>query len=322
LAEADPAKLAIHRGDLALASGKLTDAGTWYNADSADARAARAILNRFNRGPVEAFRGLERVSRELPENGLVHYHLGAIETQVPRDIETQVQALERAVQLLPNFGPGHLELARVYSISGNAAKALPHITRAIQLSPELADRIYEIRSEIHTEMGEFDEAFRVVDIADKLPHGDRAAAQRFSLRAGNVRRKIEAARRDLEDKRLQEIRRDVAAIVQEREPPPAPTPPPPPIPDGQITYEIQARTPIEVVETVFPDYPEALRKAGTAGRLALRVDVGVDGKVTTAAIAESQVPALNAATLDAMKKWTFKAQRAASIRVTINFLLQ
>ena len=322
VAEADPARLAIHRGDLLLASGKTADAASWYNADSNEARSARAILNRFNRGLVEAFRILERVARELPEAGLVQFHLGAIETQVPKDIESQVAALERAVQLLPDFGPAHAELARVYALSGNAAKAMPLISRALELSPEIADRIYEIRSDVQTALGEYDEAFRVIEIADRLPHGDRSAAEKFGLRVGNVKRKIETARRDVEDRRLQEIRRDVAAIVEEREPPPAPTPPPPPIPDGRITYDIQARTPLEVIDAVLPDYPETLRKAGTAGRITLRADIGADGKVKAASIAESDIAALNAATLDAVKKWSFKAQRAVSIRVTINYLLQ
>jgi TonB family protein len=89
-----------------------------------------------------------------------------------------------------------------------------------------------------------------------------------------------------------------------------------------ITYQIEARTPLEVLDAILPDYPEALRKAGTAGRIMLRVDIGADGKVRTASIAESQLTSLNAPTLDAVKKWTFKSQRAASIRVTVNFLLQ
>jgi TonB family protein len=279
-------------------------------------------MNRFNRGPVEALRGLDRTARELPGNGLVQYHLGVMETREPKDIEIQVAALERAVELLPNFGPAHAELARAYALSGRAAKAGPHILRAMELSPQLADRIFEIKAEMHTALEEFNEAYRAIEIADRLPHGGLTAAQSFGLKAANMRRKIESARRDADDRRLQQIRRDVGALVVEREPPQPPPPPPPPVPAGRITYGIESRTPLEVIDTPLPDYPETLRRAGTAGQITLRVDVGADGKVRAASIAESKLPALNAATLDAVKKWSFKLQRAASIRLTINYLPQ
>src|SRR5262249_38614919 len=51
-AEADAGKLAIHRGDLLMAADRQTEASRWYNADSKDARAARAIITRFSRSPV------------------------------------------------------------------------------------------------------------------------------------------------------------------------------------------------------------------------------------------------------------------------------
>jgi TonB family protein len=321
-AAADPARLAIHRGDMLLAAGKTAAAAGWYNADSDEARAARAILNRYNRGSTEALRSLERTSRELPDFGLVHFHFGSIESDVPRDIENQVIALEKSVELLPDFGPAHVELARTYALSGNGSKAMAMISRALVLSPQLADRIYEIRALAHSALKEFNEAVRAADIADRLPHGDRAAAEKFSLRVRAVKRRIDEARQQVEDQRVQEIRRDVAAIVSEREPTPAPAPPPPPVPPGRIAYQVESRTPLEVVNAVLPDYPEALRKAGTAGSITFRVDVGADGKVKAASVAESQVSALNAATLEAVRQWTFKAPRAASIRVIVQYFLQ
>jgi TonB family protein len=75
------------------------------------------------------------------------------------------------------------------------------------------------------------------------------------------------------------------------------------------------------VETVYPDYPEALRKSGAAGAIALRVDVGPDGKVKSAAIASSKLAELNAATLEAVKKWTFRPGNR-SIRVIVTYSLQ
>src|SRR5438128_644567 len=69
--EADMAKLALHRGDLLLATERQADASHWYNADSKDARAARAIITRFSRPPAEAARVLDRAARELPDHALV-----------------------------------------------------------------------------------------------------------------------------------------------------------------------------------------------------------------------------------------------------------
>src|SRR5262249_44588046 len=48
---ADSALLAVHRGDLLLAADKNYDAGKYYNGNSSEARAARAILTRFSRPP-------------------------------------------------------------------------------------------------------------------------------------------------------------------------------------------------------------------------------------------------------------------------------
>src|SRR5438034_7439195 len=140
--EADMARLAIHRGDLLLATERQADASRWYNADSKDARAARAIITRFSRPAAEATRVLDRSARELPENGLVQYHFGAMELQDKKDIQAQVEALERAVQLLPLMGRAQAELARVYALNGQTEKSLPAIAKAVELEPEFADHFY------------------------------------------------------------------------------------------------------------------------------------------------------------------------------------
>src|SRR5262245_20391916 len=151
--EAEPAKLAIHHGDLLLATDRQAEASRYYNADSKDARAARAILTRFTRPPAEAIRILERTAREVPDNGLVQYPVGRMETQDAKDLqsqaaaserESQAAALERATQLLPRMGRAYAELARVYALTGRADKGLPLIAKAMDLEPEYADRFYEI----------------------------------------------------------------------------------------------------------------------------------------------------------------------------------
>ncbi len=320
-AEANLARLAIQRGDLLLATGRDADAVRWYSADSKESRAARAIVIRFSRSPAEAIRVLDRVTREVPESGLVQYHFGAMEVQDKKDVQAQVAALERAIQLLPLMGRAYAELGRVYTLNGQAEKGLPNITRALELEPEFADHFYAIRAEVQVALGRFDQAFQDINIAAALPHVDRSVVERYVVKIIDLRKKIENARREIDGRRLEQIRSEVASEAARREPPPKPVPPPPPVPAGTISYQIEARAPIEVVEAIYPDYPEALRKKGAAGAIALRVDVGPDGKVKTATIASSKLPDLNTATLEAVKKWSFNPGNR-SIRVIVTYSLQ
>src|SRR5438046_10518762 len=110
-------------------------------------------------------------------------------------------------------------------------------------------------------------------IASGWPHADRSSVERYILKISAVRRKIEAARREMAQRELDEVRKEVLAKRDEREPPPRPSPPPPPVPAGSIRYEIETRAPIEVVETVYPDYREGVRRQGAAGTIAAGADV-------------------------------------------------
>src|SRR2546428_4220552 len=201
--EADVARLAIHRGDLLLATERQADASRWYNADSKDARAARAIITRFSRPAAEAARVLDRAARELPENGLVQYHFGAMELQDKKDIHSQVAALEHAVQLLPLMGRAYAELARVYTLDGQAEKSAPAITKGLELEPEYADHFYEIRAEAEVALGQSDRAVRDMNIASDLPHPDRSAVERYVLKVSAIRKKIENARREIDARQLE-----------------------------------------------------------------------------------------------------------------------
>jgi len=320
-AEADAGQLAIHHGDLLLATDRAADAARWYNGDSKDARAARAIVTRFSRPPAEAIRVLDRAARELPENGLVQYHFGVMGTQEKKDIQAQASALERAVQLLPLMGRAFAELARVYALDGRADKSLALITKAVALEPEFADHFYEIRADVHLALGKSPEALKDINIASDLPHADRSTVERYTLKVSGIRRRIEAARREIDQRDLDSLRNETRAEAERREPPPQPSPPPPPVPTGSITYEIQTRSPIEVIDAVYPDYPEALRRKGSAGTIAVQVDIGPDGKVKTAAIATSQLQDLNKDTLEAVRKWSFKPGNR-SLRLVLKFSLQ
>ena len=321
-ADADMSKLAIHRGDLLVAADRQSEAARWYNADSGEARAARAIITRFSRQPVEAIRVLDRAARELPDNGLVQYHLGAMEAPDKKDIPSQTAALERAVQLLPMMGRAFAELARMYALTGQGEKSLPLIAKAIDLEPEYADHFYDIRADAHLALNQSAQALRDINIASDLPHFDRSSAiEHFNLKRADVRKRIEMARREVDLRELEALRKELRAEAEVREPPPTPAPPPPPVPAGSISYQIETRAPIEVVDSIFPDYPETLRKKGTAGTISLQVDIGPDGKVKTASITNSQLQDLNKATLDAVKKWSFKPGNR-SIRLILKFALQ
>ena len=105
------------------------------------------------------------------------------------------------------------------------------------------------------------------------------------------------------------------------EPPKPAPPPPPPVPVGRIDYQIEARAAIEVVNVVYPDYPEQLRKNGSTGTVSVRVDVGPDGKVKNAILSSSKLPAMNTPTIEAVKQWTFKPGNR-TIQIIFNYLLQ
>jgi TonB family protein len=65
-----------------------------------------------------------------------------------------------------------------------------------------------------------------------------------------------------------------------------------------------------------------LRKQGAAGKITVQVEVGPDGKVKTATVTSSQIPELNDATLEALKRWSFDtANRSLNIRVVMTFSL-
>jgi TonB family protein len=319
--DADLAKLAIHHGDLLLATDRDAEATRYYNADSKDARAARAIVTRFSRPPAEAIRALDRAARELPDNGLVSYHFGVMEVQDKKDLQSQQAALERAVQLIPLMGRAYAELARVYTLNGQAEKALPLVAKAIELEPEYADHFYETRAYVYLALGQSANALRDINMASNLPHPDRSAIEHYNLKISDVRKRIETARREVDARDLQALETELRAEAERREPPPKPAPPPPPVPAGTISYEIMTRGPIEVVDAVYPEYSEALRRAGTTGTISVQVDVGPDGKVKTASITKSQLQDLNNATLGAIKKWSFKPGNR-SIVVVLKFALQ
>ena len=331
--EVDEATVSLHRGDLLVAAGRSRDADRWYAGETVDARVARAILSKLTRPLSDVRFTLDRAAREFPDSGLVQYHYGTLESRSDAERTGHTAALERAVRLLPRMGRAHAALARLYAQGGQGLKALDFARKAIELEPEYADRFYEVLAEVRLSLGNSDEAFQAIRLADELPHADREASEYFTRRVAAVRRDIENRRREIETVKAAELRRKVEEEVNRREPPKPPAPPPPPVRPGSISYTIEGRfgfgvQPPEVESPFYPDYPEPMRKAGTQGKIILQVDIDPAGKVKQARVASSSVPDLNDPTLASVKQWTFKpAQRAGKpvdvrLTLTLSFSLQ
>jgi TonB family protein len=316
----------VERGDALVAMKRTSEAGEWYSADTREARISRAILSRYSRGSNEAIRTLDRASREFPDSGLVAFHLGSIVTKAPADIEIQVHALERAAELLPLLGRVRGQLARVYTLAGNGQEALMQIDRAIELEPEYADEFYEIRADALLTLARYADANKAAQMAAALPHLD--ATQDYKFKASEMERRVEQTRREAEGRQLQRIEAEVRAQVAEREPPPPPKPPPPPERVGSIQYTMQSTRQTSIVSAPLPTYARALIQKGSAGEITLQVTVGPDGKVTQVSIAQSQLPEMNADTIDAVKRWTFTPANAGrgpigfDAKIVVRFTVQ
>lgn len=305
-----PEVVSVHRGDLLLAARKTSEAAAWYKGDSKDSRAARAILARFSRGGAEPIRALDRAARELPEMGLVQFHFGSIETKVPADVELQSRALERAVELLPRLGRANGHLARVYALLGRGEEALKQIDQALETEPEYADEFYAIKSDALLSLERYSDAIKAIQTAAALPHHDQT--QDYGFRASEMVRRVEQTRREAENRRLQQIRTEVAAQVAEREP--TPVPPPrsttPTEKFGSIQYTVQASRPLSVTSAPLPVYSNALIQRGATGNITIQVSIGPDGRVTQASITGSQLPEMNTSSLEAVRRWTFTVPAA------------
>jgi TonB family protein len=317
----------VHRGDALVAARQTAQAVRWYEGDSEEARAGRAILARIS-GGKDAGALMERSVLELQGHGLLQFYFGTIDTRDERLLGLQTEALERAVRLLPLMGLAHAELARVLTVRGKASEALPLLDRALTLEPEYADRFYLLRVGALLVLRQYDESRKAAVIAAALPHGDRASASLFDQKLALVDKTIRDLADAAEQLQVEQLRKSIEAEAVRREPPKPPPPPPPPDRVGQINYQYEATNPVEIVETIFPDYPDELVKIGKTGKVSLQVKVGVDGKVSSATVSDSQFPEMNAATVAAAGKWTFKPYvingrpAAYSIKLVFAFSLQ
>jgi TonB family protein len=307
MAPADSASVALRRGDLLVAAGKTSAASERYTGVSAEARAARAILIRSTRNPLEAARALERAAREQPDHGLVHFHFGSLEITAPADlIAAQAQSLERAVQTYPLLGRAAAELARVYTLNGRAEMAQPLIDKAIALEPEFADRFYDIRAQALAALKRFDEAYQTMKLSSALPHTGEKIEAIYEQKVKAMTERAENFRRDADAERLNQIRNDVDRVAALLDPPPPPPPPPPAPKQSGMEYTIQAEEKITVINSVYPVFPPALLQSGRGGEIDFSLTIDPDGRVTRVEVVNSQLPDLNALTTASLRRWTFK----------------
>ncbi|MBN2184371.1 MAG: energy transducer TonB [Candidatus Krumholzibacteriota bacterium] len=97
-----------------------------------------------------------------------------------------------------------------------------------------------------------------------------------------------------------------------------PPPPPPPSEAGQEFYAFDE--PPQLIKHVSPKYPSLAQSAGIEGTVLIRVVVGVDGKVISASVLQSDVtPAMERSALEAAKKFIFKPakQRTVPVRASM-----
>ena len=92
---------------------------------------------------------------------------------------------------------------------------------------------------------------------------------------------------------------------------------------------MQSTVQLKILDAPLPLYPHNLVQKEAAGKIDIDMDVGADGKVTQVKIVSSEVPEMNVATLDALKKWTFVPVVAAGrgavplrARISVRFSVQ
>jgi protein TonB len=81
----------------------------------------------------------------------------------------------------------------------------------------------------------------------------------------------------------------------------------------------------EAITEVKPIYPELAREAGIDGRVIVEVTIGPNGRIEDAHVVKS-IPVLDAAALEAARRWVFTAPLAhghpVRVRYTIPFVFE
>jgi TonB family protein len=198
------------------------------------------------------------------------------------------------------------ELARVYTLSGRAEKALPLIDKAIALEPEFADRFYDLRGQAQASLKRFDDAYRTMRTTAALPHIGEKTDAIFEQKIKAMSERAENYRREADAGRVDQIRKDLDRVVDLLEPaPPAPEAPPPPR-QSSMGFSIEAEREITVINRVYPEFPAALLQSGMGGEIIFDVAIDPTGRVTRIEVRESQLPDFDTSTMSSLRRWTFK----------------
>ena len=328
LAEADSAL-----GDLAVASGLANLARAHYQESRLDeARLGLAVIAKSGEQRATSWRGFEQLIQQLPDSGLAHYHFGTLQAETDQDRQTQIAALERAIGLLPRMGRAYAELGFLLVMDGRPEEAIPLIERAIDLEPEFADRSFEALAEARFALLDDVGAREAAQTAATLPHSNPSALEHYRMLAPDIYRRLDSRRREQEALRVDQLRQQVQALADERDPRPVPATGGR-IPDGLVHYELSSNPPSGVQEPTLvsgelPEYTVDLRRRRIQGQVQVEVDLDRQGRVTESRVRSSEDEDLSRAVRAAIGRWRFDPARrddesvAFSFRLTFTFDIQ
>jgi TonB family protein len=326
--EADAAQ-----GDLAVAVGLNNLARSYYQESRRDeARLGLAVIAKLGGQVSNSRRGFEQLIVELPDSGLSHYHLGTLAAETDQHRRAQIGALERTIDLLPLMGRAYSGLARLYVDDGRPSEALDLTRRAVGMEPEFADQAFEVMADALLALGENDAAREAVQTAATLPHVDPSTLEHYTLLVPAFFRRMEQSRREADATRLEQLRRELESLADERDPRPSPAEGQG-IPIGLVHYEVapNSRPGVQeprLVSGDLPDYVPDLRRRRIQGQVVFEVDLDRQGRVSATRVRSSDDAMLSAAADAAVRRWRFDPARESeesvpfSFRVTFTFDLQ
>jgi TonB family protein len=112
---------------------------------------------------------------------------------------------------------------------------------------------------------------------------------------------------------------DPAPTAAAADPPPLPPPAPPPTVEGQLVPLGPGVTPPRKIDGPSAAYPERARERNLEGTVTLGLIVDENGRPQELTIVESAGPLLDAAVLDAVRRWVFEPARKDGVRVKVRW---
>jgi protein TonB len=96
-------------------------------------------------------------------------------------------------------------------------------------------------------------------------------------------------------------------------------PPPPPVeePENQVYHVTSRITPPVLISKVQPDYPPAERRAGREGTVVVTAVVDKDGQLRDPKVIRSVSPVLDAAAVQAVRRWRYRPARLDDRNVAV-----